>query len=34
MKWVRGQWLSRSNDADGSEVYTLTSHARPSPVRW
>lgn len=28
LKWMRGQWLVRSTDDDGTEVYSLTSHAR------
>lgn len=27
-RWMRGQWLVRSLDDDGREVYTLTSHAQ------
>ncbi|GGD30765.1 DUF3375 domain-containing protein [Nocardioides daphniae] len=27
-KWMRGQWLVRSLDERGNEVYTLTSHAQ------
>lgn len=28
LKWMRGQWLVRSTDDDGTEVYSLTSHAQ------
>ncbi|MGZ4639113.1 MAG: DUF3375 domain-containing protein [Actinomycetes bacterium] len=28
LKWMRGQWLVRSTDDDGGEVYSLTSHAQ------
>lgn len=28
MRWMRGQWLIRSAEEDGSEVYSLTSHAQ------
>ncbi|WP_433530445.1 DUF3375 domain-containing protein [Micromonospora sp. CA-263727] len=28
MRWMRGQWLVRSVEDDGAEVYTLTSHAQ------
>lgn len=28
LKWMRDQWLVRSNDAAGTEVYALTSHAQ------
>lgn len=28
LRWMRGQWLVRSVEDDGTEVYTLTSHAR------
>jgi hypothetical protein len=28
MRWMRGQWLVRSTDDDGTEVYSLTSHAQ------
>jgi hypothetical protein len=28
LRWMRGQWLVRSTDADGTEVYALTSHAQ------
>ncbi|WNV90361.1 DUF3375 domain-containing protein [Umezawaea sp. Da 62-37] len=28
LKWMRGQWLVRSTDEDGTEVYSLTSHAQ------
>lgn len=28
LRWMRGQWLVRSVDDDGTEVYTLTSHAQ------
>ncbi|WP_232677076.1 DUF3375 domain-containing protein [Nocardioides sp. R-C-SC26] len=27
-RWMRGQWLVRSLDEQGNEVYTLTSHAQ------
>ena len=27
-RWMRGQWLVRSLDESGQEVYTLTSHAQ------
>src|SRR5690606_6929345 len=27
-RWMRGQWLVRSLDERGNEVYTLTSHAQ------
>ncbi|MFC7504223.1 DUF3375 family protein, partial [Nocardioides sp. GCM10030258] len=27
-RWMRGQWLVRSLDEVGNEVYTLTSHAQ------
>lgn len=30
MRWVRDQWLVRSSEADGGEVYSLTSHAQQS----
>ncbi|MFN8080336.1 MAG: DUF3375 domain-containing protein [Kineosporiaceae bacterium] len=28
LRWMRGQWLVRSVEDDGTEVYTLTSHAQ------
>lgn len=28
LRWMRGQWLVRSLDETGQEVYTLTSHAQ------
>ncbi|MFI1994905.1 DUF3375 domain-containing protein [Actinoplanes sp. NPDC020271] len=28
LRWMRGQWLVRSIEDDGTEVYTLTSHAQ------
>jgi hypothetical protein len=28
MRWMRGRWLVRSVEDDGTEVYTLTSHAQ------
>lgn len=28
LRWMRGQWLVRSTDDDGTEQYTLTSHAQ------
>lgn len=28
LRWMRGQWLVRSTDNDGTEVYSLTSHAQ------
>lgn len=28
LRWMRGQWLVRSADADGTEMYRLTSHAQ------
>jgi hypothetical protein len=28
LRWMRGQWLVRSVDDDGTEIYTLTSHAQ------
>jgi uncharacterized small protein (DUF1192 family) len=28
LRWMRGQWLVRSTDDDGTEVYSLTSHAQ------
>lgn len=28
LRWMRGQWLVRSTEDDGTEVYTLTSHAQ------
>jgi len=28
LRWMRGQWLVRSTDGDGTEVYFLTSHAQ------
>lgn len=28
MRWMRGQWLVRSTEEDGTEIYTLTSHAQ------
>lgn len=28
LRWMRGQWLIRSADPDGTEVYALTSHAQ------
>ncbi|CRK61948.1 FIG149030: hypothetical protein [Alloactinosynnema sp. L-07] len=28
MKWMRGRWLVRSTEEDGTEVYSLTSHAQ------
>ncbi|MGY1838425.1 MULTISPECIES: DUF3375 domain-containing protein [unclassified Modestobacter] len=28
LKWMRGQWLVRSAAEDGTEVYSLTSHAQ------
>ena len=28
MKWMRGQWLVRSTEEDGTEIYSLTSHAQ------
>ena len=28
LKWMRGQWLVRSLDDNGDELYTLTSHAQ------
>ncbi|MDT5031167.1 MAG: hypothetical protein QOC94_1338 [Actinoplanes sp.] len=28
LRWMRGQWLVRSTQDDGTEVYTLTSHAQ------
>ncbi|MFI7587603.1 DUF3375 domain-containing protein [Spongisporangium articulatum] len=28
LRWMHGQWLVRSIEDDGTEVYTLTSHAR------
>jgi hypothetical protein len=28
LRWMRGQWLVRSADADGTEMYALTSHAQ------
>lgn len=27
-RWVKGDWLGRIHDADGREVYTMTSHAQ------
>jgi hypothetical protein len=28
LRWMKGQWLVRSADEDGTEVYALTSHAQ------
>lgn len=28
LRWMRGQWLVRSTEDDGTEVYSLTSHAQ------
>jgi hypothetical protein len=28
LRWMRDRWLVRSSEADGSEVYALTSHAQ------
>jgi hypothetical protein len=28
LRWMRGQWLVRSVEDDGNEIYTLTSHAQ------
>lgn len=28
LRWMRGQWLVRSTEEDGSEIYSLTSHAQ------
>src|SRR4051812_32015035 len=28
LRWMRGQWLVRSIEDDGTEVYSLTSHAQ------
>jgi hypothetical protein len=28
MRWMRGQWLVRDTEDDGTEVYALTSHAQ------
>lgn len=28
LRWMRGQWLIRSVDAEGDETYSLTSHAQ------
>ncbi|MFF1876523.1 DUF3375 domain-containing protein [Leifsonia sp. NPDC058230] len=30
LRWTRAQWLIRSTASDGSEVYSLTSHAQQS----
>ena len=28
LRWMRGQWLVRSTEEDGTEMYSLTSHAQ------
>lgn len=28
LRWMRGQWLVRGTDDDGTEIYSLTSHAQ------